>query len=178
MTVSPSRLHRVAASAALALLVFPGSPFAAEQQERLGSFRDWSAFSFVESGAKVCAMMSQPKKSEQGNRSRGDIFAFVTHRPGQKSTHVVSFIAGYSFRKDSEALVTIGSQTFRLFTEKDGAWARDDATDRALIKAMRTGTSMVVAGTSERGTQTKDTFSLFGSGAALDAIDRACNVNR
>jgi hypothetical protein len=39
---------------------------------------------------------------------------------------------------------------------------------------MRAGSTMVVKGTSARGTRTTDTYSLKGVSAALDAIDKAC----
>ena len=42
------------------------------------------------------------------------------------------------------------------------------------VDAMRAGASMIVKGTSSRGTLTEDEFSLFGFSAGHRAIDKAC----
>jgi hypothetical protein len=70
--------------------------------------------------------------------------------------------------------VTIGTQSFALFGQGEQAWTRDGNGDAQLVKAMRAGATMVVKGTSARGTLTTDTYSLKGVSAALDAIDKAC----
>ncbi|MDX1424550.1 MAG: invasion associated locus B family protein, partial [Kiloniellales bacterium] len=48
--------------------------------------------------------------------------------------------------------------------------------DQAIVKAMRAGSSMVVKGTSSRGTVTTDTYSLLGFSKAYAAISKACGV--
>jgi hypothetical protein len=42
------------------------------------------------------------------------------------------------------------------------------------VTALKGGSSLVVKGTSGRGTQTTDTYSLAGVTAAMAAIDTAC----
>ncbi len=101
----------------------------------------------------------------------------ITHRPAEKSTGVVSIKAGYAYQKDSEVEVTIGADTFRLFTDAGHAFAYDDKTDKALIEAMARGARMVIRGTSSRGTLTTDTYSLKGFTAAFKTIGKACKVN-
>ena len=61
-----------------------------------------------------------------------------------------------------------------LFTQGDTAWTMGEADDAALVAAMKAGVDMVVRGKSERGTDTKDTYSLLGFTAAYDAIGQAC----
>jgi len=72
--------------------------------------------------------------------------------------------------------LAIDGQDFDLFTDGDSAWARDAETDRKLVQAMVRGNSMVVRGTSSRGTLTVDTYSLSGFTAARNAINKACKV--
>jgi hypothetical protein len=57
------------------------------------------------------------------------------------------------------------------------AWAPDTAQDNAITEAIKTGSSMVVKGTSSRGTVTTDTFSLSGSSKAYEAISTECGSN-
>ena len=87
-----------------------------------------------------------------------------------------SFEAGYAFKKDSEATVTIDGKIFELFTDGDTAWNRDVKDDAKMVRAMRVGKQLVIRGISSRGTKTKDTYSLFGFTAAHNAINRACKV--
>lgn len=159
-------------------LVVAAGPSHAAEPQHLGNFKDWNAFTFEENGHKVCYMSSQPKKSDSGGKKRGDIYVLVTHRPAEKSLDVVSFIAGYAFKQGAEAALNIGEKKFKLFTEGDTAWARDEASDRAIINALKQGKNMEILGSSNRGTATKDTYSLSGAGQAYGAINEACGVKR
>ena len=151
-------------------------PSRAQGIKRIGDYGDWSSFQFSEDGNLACYMSSEPKKTEGKYNRRGDVFAIVTHRPAEKRFGEVSIIAGYSYRKDSWAEVKIGKQTFQLFTQDDGAWAPDAETDKKLVQAMRKGHTMVVIGTSTRGTLTTDTYSLSGFTKASRAIAKACGL--
>lgn len=148
----------------------------AQTPELIGNYGDWSAYSFTENGGKVCYMVSQPTKAEGNYSRRGDIFALVTHRPGQNTKNVFSYITGYTYKKDSDVTVEVNGNRHSLFTEKDMAWTPDQASDNRITDDIRRGSRMVVKGTSSRGTLTTDTFSLKGSGAAHDAISKACGV--
>jgi hypothetical protein len=61
-----------------------------------------------------------------------------------------------------------------LFTSGDGAWADSADRDRAIVEAMKAGSSMRLKGTSWRGTETTDRYSLSGVTAALEKIDAEC----
>ena len=161
--------------AVLAVLLSAGVARASEPQE-IGRFSDWYAYAFEENGNKVCYMASRPQKAEGNYTRRGEIFALVTHRPAEGSKNVFSYMTGYAYKSGSDATVKIGSQKFTLFTQDETAWAPDAESDEKLFKAIRKGSEMVVTGVSSRGTKTTDTFSLKGSGAAQDAINKACNV--
>ncbi len=148
----------------------------ADSFRKIGAFNAWEAYSYKEGGQTVCYMVSQPTKKQGNYKRRGDVFAMVTHRPGEKSRDVVSFYAGYTYKKDSGVDVRIGSGRFDLFTAADAAWARTKNADAALVRAMIRGATMVVKGTSRFGTLTTDTYSLRGFTAAYRAISRACKT--
>lgn len=151
-------------------------PAVAEEPKSLGTFKDWDAFSFSEGGGKICYMVSAPLDSKPDNVRRGDVYAMVTHRPGDEVRDEVSLIAGYAYKEGSDAEVTIGGDKFGLFTSGENAWTREASDDKALVNAMIRGATMIVQGTSNRGTLTTDTYSLTGFTAAHEAIDVACNV--
>ena len=145
--------------------------------ESVGIFGDWSAFQLSEDGKPACYISSEPTKATGNYKKRGDVFAYVTHRPAEKLIGEVSIIAGYTYKKDSAVVVAIGKQRFELsITQDDGAWARDPAADKKLIQAMKKGIRMVVRGTSSRGTLTTDTYSLKGFTKAYRAIGKACGI--
>lgn len=142
----------------------------------LGSFGDWTAYSLQEGTGPVCYIVSQPTKAEGDYSQRGDVSVLVTNCPKDEKNpmSVISVVAGYVYKPDSETTVAIGKKEWKLFVKGERAWARDLKTDKAIADAMRKGSSMVITGTSQRGTITTDTYSLRGSSQALDAIAKAC----
>ena len=127
--------------------------------------------------AQTFAPPAQPSgaKRDEGNYTqRGDIFAIVTHRPGEGTRDEVSIVAGYTYKKDSTVELRVGDRKWALFTDADGAFAADADTDRAIVQAMIKGSTMVVKGASSRGTATTDTYSLIGVTKAHGAVGKAC----
>jgi hypothetical protein len=155
-------------------LLQAGAAFA-QEPKLLGEFDDWAAYTYkTESGASVCYIVSQPKESAPKNVKRDPIFFLVTHRPGERVRNEVNTIVGYPFKENSTATVTVGDSKFDLFTSGDGAWADSADRDRAIVEAMKGGSIMRLKGTSWRGTETTDRYSLKGVSAAMDKIDEEC----
>jgi len=147
---------------------------AAAAPERLGAHKDWSAYVVKDGDASHCFAYSQPTKSAGKYSSRGKVSISVSHRPADNVRNEVSFTAGYTFKANSDLEIDIDGRKFELFVDEDSAWAPDAATDKALVEAIQKGSRMVVRGTSSRGTRTTDTFSLSGTTAAIDQIDKTC----
>ncbi|MDA7982374.1 MAG: invasion associated locus B family protein [Alphaproteobacteria bacterium] len=158
------------ALAALAL----SAPSPAAAADSLGSFRDWRAWQNGSGNSRVCYIASNPKRSEGNYTRRGEVFALVSYRPADKTAGEVSLVAGYKHAADSEVAVRIGAENFSLFTHDEASWARDAETDTRMISAMQAAARMTVEGTSERGTLTRDEYSLLGFTAALAAAAEAC----
>jgi hypothetical protein len=148
----------------------------AVESKEIGTFKDWSAHMLIEKKAKICYLHTAPKKSAGKYKKRGDAYMQVTHRPGSKIRNEVSVTAGYDYKKGSAATLTIDGRKFVLFTQADTAWAGDENPDDKLVAAMRAGQTMVVGGTSSRGTVTADSYSLAGFSAAHNAINKACGM--
>jgi len=169
------RRHSILTILVVSLLC--GAAAAARAADKvLGLFGDWGAQTFSEGKNTGCSIWSQPTKDKGDYSKRGAIYAYVTHRPWDKRLNEVSFSAGYAYKKDSTVQVMIGGQKFTLFTDGETAWSRSAKDDRALVDAMRRGSSMTVAGVSSRGTRTVDTYSLTGFTKAFETIGKACNV--
>lgn len=151
-------------------------PASAQAPKVLGTFEKWSSFSYQEQGKPVCYLAGQATESKGGPPKRGEVLLMVTHRPSQKATDVVSFVAGYDLKAGSEAEATVGGQTFKLFTKGDRAWAADEKTDKALVQALIKGATLAVKAAPGRGPDSTDSFALAGFGKAHQAIDQACGV--
>jgi hypothetical protein len=149
-----------------------------EGVQRLGGAQSWVAYSDTEKGHKICYVVGEPSKSEPAGAKRNKIYASITHRPAEKISNEVSFNAGYLFKDGSDAELMVDSHKFSLFTNKDAAWTRDPATDKAVVEAMVKGKQAVFKGTSARGTETTDVYSLAGLSQALGQIDKSCGVKR
>ena len=145
---------------------------------RLGSAEAWSAYSDTEKNRKICYLVGEPSKVEPAGAKRDKAQATVTHRPHEKVANEVSFKAGYAFKEGSDAELTVDGKKFSLFTNKDAAWSRDAATDKAVVAAMAKGKQAVFKGTSSHGTATTDIYALAGFAQALAQIDKACGVKR
>jgi len=193
----PLRISGIAALAPLLLPLAPADGIAAtpkpetksgvhqvQQKEttpgvtRLGGGQGWDAYSDTEKGHKICYVLGTPSKSEPGDAKRAKVSASITHRPAEKVTDEVSFNAGYLFKDGSDAELLVDGRKFTLFTNKDGAWARDAQGDKAVVSALAKGKLAVIKGVSARGTQTTDSYSLAGLSQALGQIDKACGVKR
>ncbi len=168
-----------AAARRLLLLIAMGVSAAAPAvttDKSLGTFKQWSAMSFAEDDETVCMMWSQPEKTEGDYKKRGEIFVFITHRPGDREMNKVSFETGYTFKKSSKVRLAIDGQAYKLRTDGSTAWSYGAKDDARMVKAMRAGRTMIMEGISSRGTETRDTYSLSGFSAAHNSINKACKA--
>ncbi len=160
----------------IALFVLFDTPIAEAQDKRqlLTSVRDWSAYVSTEGNLKTCYMISVPRDTAPKNVNRGEIYMMVTHVPSLKRFNEVNVVVGYPFKKGAPASITVGRQKFNMFTEGDAAWLSERRQDAAAVEAMKRGNDLVARGTSSRGTNTTDRYSLMGFTAAHKAITDAC----
>ena len=161
---------------ALLLLTLTSVPALAEgEPQQLGVFDDWAAYVFQSAEGKVCYVSATPKASEPKAAKRDPAFFLVTNMPGRKPPvkGELSTIIGYHFKEGQQVRLTIDATAFEMFSKGDTAWV-DNGSDRKVVAAMKSGKELKVAGTSWRGTQTVDSYSLAGISAALAAIDDAC----
>jgi hypothetical protein len=177
-------------TAGMAAAAFLGTPFvtgssgtawAADAPKLLGKFDDWEAYSYGTGKSLICYAQSLPKTQLPSSVVRGNVYFMVTHRPGQNVRNEISMRAGYPYSAKSKPFATIGSEKYQMFTgvseggeQSNWAWLDKPSQETQMVKDLRAGSSMVIKGTSEKGTLTTDTYSLKGSGGALKKIDETC----
>jgi Invasion associated locus B (IalB) protein len=142
----------------------------------LGQYGEWGAYAAVSGGNKICFAGAKPSGSQTTppNKPRDPVFFFVASRPGENVRNEVSVIIGYAFKPATDAAVEIGPAKFAMYTQNDGAWIKNAAEETRLVETMRKGTDLVVTGTSSRGTQSADRYSLKGLSQALDRVAQEC----
>ena len=152
-------LPRAGAIAALVLAALGGGDplWAAEQ---LSKHQSWTLFMHKSADATTCFAASQPTESLPKGANRDAIHFYVSAWPkdGVKS----------------EVSVKIGSDTFKLFSDDQRGYVADPTEELKLVEAMKKGSSMQVLATSQRGTDTTDTYSLSGVSQALQAMAEKC----
>jgi hypothetical protein len=141
---------------------------AADKAEWLGGFKDWDAMAYIDGERSGCYVVSKPKSEKGKYTKRGQVYVLVSVSP-KITTGIVSFHAGYPFREDSDINVDIDGQKYTLLTDKETGWAYEGE-DKPFIERMRSGKKMIVVGFSKRGTETTDTYSLFGFTQAYETI--------
>ena len=142
----------------------------------LGQYGEWGAYTASPGGKKVCFTIAKPTSSQTNppDRPRNPVYIFISSRPAEKVSNEISIIVGYPFKPGTEASAAVGSTTYALYTQQDGAWIKNAAEEAQMVDAMRTGQSAVVKGVSAKGTQSSDTFSLKGLAQALDRVGQEC----
>jgi hypothetical protein len=142
----------------------------------LGTYGDWGAYLGNSGGRKVCFALAKPTSSQTNppNRPRDPAYMFISTRPAENVRNEVSIIIGYGFRPNADATVEIGANKFAMYTQNDGAWIKNAAEEARMVDTMRKSGDLVVKGTSARGTETTDRYSLKGLAQALDRTAQEC----
>ncbi len=170
-------LRDVLTAGMLCASVFIGAAPAAAQSgaTTLGSFNKWTAWSATDANGPICFISSQPDDAQPANVNRDPISFLIIHRKGLGTKNEVQTLVGYPLRDGSTPTVAIDGQSYSMVIEGNAAWLASTADEPTFVAAMKKGSSMVVKGTSQRGTNTTDTYSLAGVTAAMAEIDKACS---
>jgi invasion protein IalB len=175
------RATTVAMAASACIFLSPASaqqkkPEPTDQATLLGQFGDWGAYKASPGGKTVCFALSKPTSAvtDPAGRSRDPSYAFVSTRPAEKVKNEVSVIVGYPQKPGVDAAATIGSASYVMYTQNDGAWVKNAAEEAQMVEAMRKGADMVIRSISTHNTKTTDTYSLKGIADALDKVAAEC----
>jgi hypothetical protein len=142
----------------------------------IGQYGTWGAYTAMPNGRKVCFALAKPSSSKTNppNRPRDPAYAFVSTRPAEKVFNEVSIMIGYALKPGSESSLEVGGASYAMYTQGDGLWIKNAAEEEQMVSAMRKSAEAVVKGTSARGTETTDVFSLKGLSQALDRVAQDC----
>lgn len=152
------------------MLAFAG-PALAQSATKIGQHNAWGTYSYQANNDKVCYVLTVPTDKQPTSLDHGDIYFFVSQKPGQNVSYEPQFIASYDFQTNSKVQVSVGDKSYTMFTRGRSAWMENAAEETQLIASMRAGVDMRVQATSGRGNATNYVFSLRGITAALNSIE-------
>ncbi len=170
---------RIASVVALAGVCLAGPASADQKPTLLGVSKSWSAYQTTTGDGRVCYALSKPRTIEPKKVSRDPIYLLVSDWPERKADAELEVVPGYPYKDGEPVLAQVGSDKVEFFTRNDGnsgsAWVKDPGDEAKLVAAMRRGSTITISGVSQRGTHTRDTYSLDGISAMLDKIHAACS---
>ncbi|HQS45057.1 MAG TPA: invasion associated locus B family protein [Xanthobacteraceae bacterium] len=166
---------RLAVLGGLVAALVAGPAFAQQAQPKpVAQFGDWSVYVSATPNAKVCYTISQPKDRLPAGLKRDPAYFFISTRPAENVKNEISLTMGFPLKEASEAKLTVGTQTFALYTKSEGAWVRNVADEGKMVEALRKGRDVTVVSISARGNTTTDKYGLAGIAQALDRVAQEC----
>jgi hypothetical protein len=147
----------------------------AQQATELGTFNAWTAWQATDASGVICYVSATPSKSEPAGANRDPIHFMIIHRKGMGTKNEVQTIIGYPYNAtNAGASAAVDGKTYPMVTEGSAAWLASTGDEAGFVAAFKAGSNLTIKGTSQRGTNTTDTYSLSGATAAVNAIDAAC----
>ena len=159
----------------IAIFALSGSKIFAEDLKKVGKFKDWEVMIMAETSGKVCFAQSTPVLQAPKTNKR-DARLFITFRPNEKISNEISTTAGYEFNKNNSVLATSGNNKYKLdIIQQVFAWMTSNKKENIMVKVMKKGSRIMVAGYNEKGSQTIDHYSLLGFTKAYNTAKKACS---
>ena len=83
---------------------------------------------------------------------------------------------GQEINKKNSVLATSGNNKFKFEIKQQGfAWMTSNKKEKIMVKVMKKGSRIMVAGYNEKGSQTIDHYSLLGFTKAYNTAKKACS---
>ena len=163
------------------IYIFLFAPFAsqvnAEIVKKMGTHKDWETYVVKNDGLKVCFAQSKPVLQSPKSNPR-DARLFISFRPGEDINNEISITSGYEFNKKNLVTAISGKSKYKFDLIQDGfAWMSDveNKLEKKMIKTMKKGSRIMITGYNQKGSQTKDHYSLLGFTKAYNATKANCS---
>ena len=147
----------------------------AQQATELGTFNAWTAWQATDASGVICYVSATPTSTEPAGANRDPVHFMIIHRKGMSTKNEAQTIIGYPFHATQpNASATVDGKAYPMVAEGSAAWLASTGDEGGFVQDFKAGNNLVIRGTSQRGTNTVDTYSLSGATAAMNAIDAAC----
>ena len=129
-----------------------------------GKYNNWEVY--AKSDKDICYTTTRPKKMEGEYKFRGRVDLVVAIKNNYKNKYYVGLDFGYTFSNNDKVKLIIDNKVvFEIDTFAQNAWINSvkyPGLNIKIIEAMKKGYVLTAKGTSKKGTETIDTYSLVG----------------
>ena len=147
---------------------------AEENLKSLGKFKDWESFTLSQEGTKVCFAQSIPIVRAPKKLKREPSRLFVSFRPAENIKNELSVTNGYEFKLKAPVEAKSGKKTYDLFSKGKFAWVVEKKDEQKLILTMKKASRLMIIGSTEKGDQTTDHYSMMGFTKAYNVAKKSC----
>ena len=147
---------------------------AEENLKSIGKFKDWESFILSQEGNKVCFAQSVPVVRAPKKLKREPSRLFISFRPAQNIKNEVSVTNGYNFKLKAPVTAKSGKKKYDLFSKGRFAWVVDNEDEKKLIITMKKASRLMIIGSTEKGDQTTDHYSMMGFTKAYNTAKKNC----
>ena len=148
---------------------------AEENLKELGKFKDWKSFVLMQGESKVCFAQSTPVVRAPKKFKRDPSRLFVSFRPVENIKNEISVTNGYEFQQKTPVTAKSGKKAYDLFSKGRFAWVVDNEDEAKLIITMKKASRLMIIGSSDKGNQTTDHYSMMGFTKAYNTAKKNCN---
>lgn len=141
----------------------------------IGKAGAWGIYTTGSGRTKTCFLQAQPAERVPRGLNRDPAFAFVSMRQGEAQRSEFAIIMGYPMKNGAEATATVGATAFAMLGKDKSAWLKNPAEEGRFLAELRRGTALSVKGTSARGNDTTDRYSLTGFSQAFERAQKECS---
>jgi Invasion associated locus B (IalB) protein len=141
----------------------------------IGKAGAWGIFTSGEGRSRSCFIMAGPAERSPKGLTRDPATMFITMRQGEPNKPEFSMVTGYPLKQNTDAQLSIGGASFSAIGQAKSVWLKNAAEEGKLIGELRKGSALQVKGTSLRGNETTDRYSLTGFGQALERAQKECS---
>jgi hypothetical protein len=176
---------RVASCVFIAVLLL-ATPVVAQQRQaargsgggtafEIGKAGAWGIFTSGEGRSKNCFIMAQPAERLPKGLTRDPAHVFVTMRQGEANKMEFSMLTGYPVKAGADTQISVGNVTFAGVGQNKTVWLKNPAEENRFIGELRKAGSFSAKGTSQRGNDTTDRYTLTGFSQALERAQKECS---
>ena len=146
-----------------------------QEVKKVGKFKDWETMVITEQAGKICFAQSVPVLQAPKSNLR-EARMFVSFRPGEKVSNEISITGGYEFNNKNSITAKSGKSKYKFDISQEGfAWIADNKLENKMIKTMKRGSRIMITGYNQKGSQTRDHYSLLGFTKAYNAAKTSCS---
>ena len=146
-----------------------------ESIKSIGKFKDWESFILSQEGNNVCFAQSIPVVRAPKKLKREPSRLFISFRPGENIKNEVSVTNGYEFKLKAPVTAKSGKKSYDLFSKGKFAWVVDSDDEKKLIRTMKKASRLMIIGSTQKGDQTTDHYSMMGFTKAYNTAKKSCS---